>query len=166
MVSSSPSDIIHCQCNSCQGHRVSLSTKQKQSSSRWEEVKVSSHTQRNTANDYLLYSYIRKTFLCQRRNNRQNKNHMPIRPWCLLVLQGMQVQGEKACISIKGRVKLIAQFLILFMLLSLDDPNIGNCSLVSRNNSVRACLIYLLILKLILEDETVSTNTEEECDCK
>lgn len=70
MVSSSPSDKTHCQFNSCQGHCVSLRTKQKQNSSRWEEVRVGSHIQRNTPNDYLLHSHICKTFLCQRKKNR------------------------------------------------------------------------------------------------
>lgn len=91
---------------------------------------------------------------------------MPIRPWHVLVLQGTQVQGEEAYICNKQRVKLTAQFLILLMLLSLNDPNLGNYNLVSRTSSGRVCLIYLLILKLILEDGTVSTNTEEKCDCK
>lgn len=51
---------------------------------------------------------------------------MLIRPWCVLVLQGMQVQGEETCIGIKQRVKRTAQFLFLFRLLSLNDTNLGN----------------------------------------
>lgn len=91
---------------------------------------------------------------------------MPVRPWHMLVQQGMQVQGEEAYICNKQRVKLTAQFLILLMLLSLNDPNLGNYNLVSRASSGKVRLIYLLILKLILEAGTVSTNTEEKCDCK
>lgn len=56
MVSSSPSDKTHWQFNFCQGHRMSLRTKQKQSSRRWKEVRVGSYIQRNTPNHYLLYS--------------------------------------------------------------------------------------------------------------
>lgn len=62
---------------------------------------------------------------------------MLVRSWCVLVLQGMQVQGEEASIGIKQRMKLTAQFLILLMLLQTNDPNLGNYTLASRTNSGR-----------------------------
>lgn len=79
MVSTSPSDKTHCQFNSCQGHCVSLRTKQKQSSSRWEEVMLA-HTSRKTSNYYMLYSHVCKTFVYQRKNKPHVNQTMPIIP--------------------------------------------------------------------------------------